>query len=38
MIAATAIVHLLKVVTWNVSDFGQRGVNLHNPFEGEVQR
>ena len=36
MIAATAIVHRLTVVTRNVSDFGQLGVELLNPFEREA--
>ena len=35
MIAATATVHQLTMVTRNVSDFGQFGVELRNPFEGE---
>ena len=34
MIAATAIVHNLTVVTRNVSDFQQFGVALLNPFDG----
>ena len=33
MIAATAIVHQLTVVTRNVRHFAQFGVNLLNPFE-----
>ena len=33
MIAATAIVHGLTVVTRNVRDFSDLGVELRNPFE-----
>ena len=33
MIAATAIVHSLTVVTRNVADFSEFGVKLMNPFE-----
>jgi predicted nucleic acid-binding protein len=32
MIAATAIVHGMVVVTRNISDFGPLGVELFNPF------
>ena len=37
MIAATAIVYRLTVVTRNLRDFGQFGVALYNPFEGEAR-
>jgi predicted nucleic acid-binding protein len=35
MIAATAIVHNLTVVTRNIRDFTRLGVRLVNPFESE---
>lgn len=37
MIAATAVVHRLIVVTRNVRDFSQFGVDIHNPFLDEVR-
>ena len=37
MIAATAIVNRLTVVTRNVADFGQFGVDLENPLGGKAQ-
>lgn len=35
MIAATAIIHRLKVATRNVRDFEALGVAVVNPFEGD---
>ena len=35
MIAATATVHRMTVVTRNVSDFAQLGAELQNPFDRE---
>jgi predicted nucleic acid-binding protein len=35
MIAATAIVHGMTVVTRNVRDFGAVGVATFNPFEAK---
>jgi predicted nucleic acid-binding protein len=33
LIAATALVHDLTLVTRNIHDFKGTGVNMHNPFE-----
>ena len=38
MIAATAVVHRLIVVTRNVNDFTQLGVDILNPFERGEER
>jgi predicted nucleic acid-binding protein len=35
LIAATALVHGMTVVTRNVDDFAATGVNLLNPWDGE---
>jgi toxin FitB len=37
MIAATAIRHQLKVVTHNVADFSDFGIELFNPFESSAK-
>jgi predicted nucleic acid-binding protein len=33
LIAATALVHSMAVVTRNVGDFAETGVDIHNPWE-----
>jgi toxin FitB len=33
LIAATALVHSMTVVTRNVGDFAETGVDIHNPWE-----
>ncbi len=36
LIAATALVHRLKVAARNVSDFKPMGVDVFNPWEGQA--
>jgi predicted nucleic acid-binding protein len=38
LIAATALVHGMTVVTRNIADFAATGVPLLNPWEGPVER
>jgi toxin FitB len=37
LIAATALIHGLTVVTRNTKDFAASGVGLHNPWRGRVR-